>query len=328
MVTVMLVCCTACNGISTRRTVIPVTATPLVTFVFDDGYDTDYLVAMDIFAQQGVVACAAITTDWINKQDYLTVDQIKGLSDAGWEILGHTATHPNLTKLSTTQIEDELSRSKATLEGLGFNVQNLVYPYNKSNKTVQEIARKHYRSGRGGKNSINRDARNPYDLRAVSNRKYDLVDMKDFIESAYATKGWLIIYHHQIDAKSTLTGKHGEFTEGEELAFSPSGARGRHRRDTWFLISGSVHFVPLAGLPQPGDTVTGAISGTTARVGHAVYDQRLAIAELVRYVRSRHPDMRIVTIDQGLDILGAPKFEPASLKHADGAANPALEDSQ
>ena len=57
----------ACNSISLREDVVPRPAMPLVTFVFDDGFDTDYLVAKDVFAEQGVVACSAIATDLIDR---------------------------------------------------------------------------------------------------------------------------------------------------------------------------------------------------------------------------------------------------------------------
>jgi len=313
----------SCAGTRHVDAEIPTASSPLVTFVFDDGYDTDYLVARDIFAQQGAVACAAITTDWINKPEYLATEQVRGLSDAGWEILAHTATHPNLTSLPSAQIDDELSRSKAMLVGLGLNVKNLVYPYNKSNEMVREIARKYYRSGRGGKNELNRDVRNPYDLRSVSNRTHDAKALKGFIDRAYAEKNWLIIYHHQIDAKATLTNKQGTFLEGEQLLFSPSGALGRLRRDAWFLTAGFIHFIPLSGLPQPGDRVVGAVSGTSASIVRMVYDQRTDIADLVRYVCTQHPEMRIVTIDQGLDILGVPDIRPALPNHSAETVNPA-----
>ncbi len=309
IVTVLLVCVIACAGINDRGPVPPSAATPLVTFVFDDGYDTDYLVARDIFSEQGAVACSAITTDWINKLGYMSADQIIGLRDAGWEIMSHSASHPNLRSLAPAQIDDELSRSKRALEGLGLTVKNLVYPYNKSDEKVRKIARESYRSGRGGKNEFNTAAIDPYDLRSFSN-KQDLYKMKGHIDRAHAKKYWLIIYHHEIDAKITLINKKGSFTRGELLSFSPSGARGRQVRDLWFLTAGYLHFVPLDGTPRPGDSILGQTSGATARLGHVVFNERENIGELVRYVRTRYPDMRIVTIDQGLDILGAPNREP------------------
>jgi peptidoglycan/xylan/chitin deacetylase (PgdA/CDA1 family) len=306
-IALLLLFLAACSGFSPRDAVFPSASIPLVTFVFDDGYDTDYLVARDIFSDQGAVACSAITTDWINRPGYMSTDQIIGLRDAGWEIMGHTATHPNLRSLAPAQVEDELSRSKAALEGLGVPVKNLVYPYNKSNETVREIARKYYRSGRGGKNKFNTAFIDPYDLRSFAN-KPDLVTMKGHIDRAYSEKNWLIIYQHEIDAKITMTNKKGIFMKGERILFSPSGALGRLVRDSWFLSAGSLHFAPLFGTPRPGDTIIGQRSSATAQLSHVVFNEREALGELVRYIRTQYPGMKIVTIDQGLDLLGMPSM--------------------
>ena len=306
LATLLLIVFVSLDGSGHGEAAFPQVSVPLVTFVFDDGFDTDYLVAKDIFERQGAVACSAIVTDFINRKGFLTTDQVLGLRDAGWEILSHTASHPNLRSLPPAQIEKEFSRSKAAFEGLGLTVKNLVYPYNKSNETVQEIARKYYRSARGGKNELNHDLLDRYDLHSVSNKKLDLEIMEHDVDRAYAEKAWLIIHHHKIDVKVTLTNKSGKFKAGEQLLFSPSGAKGRHLRDEWFLTAGYVHFVLLAGTPQPGDKVIGQTSGTTALLNRVVYDQGAAISDLVKYVRTKYPDMKIVTIDAALDLLGAP----------------------
>lgn len=296
----------ACSSMGLRETVVPGPAIPLVTFVFDDGFDTDYLVARDIFAEQGAVACSAIATDLIYRPGFLEPAQIIGLSDAGWEIMGHSASHRNLRSLSPGQVEDELYRSKTILEGMGVTVKNLVYPYNKSSEMIRTIARKYYRSARGGVDAFNQDVLEQYDLRSVSNKKFGLAKMQARVDQAYAERDWLIIHGHQIDVKVTLTGKIGAFVAGEQLAFSPSGARGRHLRGQWFLSAGYIHFIPLAGTPRPGDTVTGASSGAVARLGKVVYNQRTEISELLAYIRTKYPDLRIVTVDAALDLLGIP----------------------
>ena len=123
---------------------------PLVSFVLDDGNDTDYLLGRRIFAEQGAVACSAVTTDLINTPFHMTPEQIRGLEDAGWEIMSHTVSHPHLPFLSPSELEHELSRSKAVLEGLGVRVTNIVYPFNSNNSAVRSAAARHYRSGRGG----------------------------------------------------------------------------------------------------------------------------------------------------------------------------------
>jgi peptidoglycan/xylan/chitin deacetylase (PgdA/CDA1 family) len=296
----------ACTGISPREDIVPTPTIPLVTFVFDDGFDTDYLVAREIFSEQGAVACSAIATDLIDRPGFLEPGQIIGLRDAGWEIMGHTASHRNLRSLSPAQVEDELFWSKEILEGMGVTVKNLVYPYNKSSEMIRSIARKYYRSARGGLDTFNRDVLEKYDLRSVSNKKFGLSKMQARVDQAYAERDWLIIHGHQIDSKITLTNETGTFAAGEQLVFSPSGARGRHLRDRWFLSAGYLHFIPLAGTPQPGDRVTGASSGAVARLAKVVYDQRAEISQLIRYVRTKYPDMQIVTVDKALDLLGIP----------------------
>lgn len=282
------------------------TSVPLFTFVFDDGNDTDYIVAKDIFAEQGAVACSAITTDWIDTKDHLSVAQIRALRDAGWEIMSHTASHPDLPSLPVSQIDGELARSKTALENLGVTVHNLVYPYNKNNEQVRQIVRKYYRSGRGGTNTANAPDEDPYFLKSYAN-KHDTSRMKRYIDRAYVDRSWIIFYHHQVDMKVDLTNRKGAFIPDENLLFSPSGATGRYEPPTWFLYFGSLYFVPLSGTPKAGDTVIGQTSGATARLDHIIYDERAAISEMLRYVRTTYPDMRIVTIDQGLDILGIPK---------------------
>jgi peptidoglycan/xylan/chitin deacetylase (PgdA/CDA1 family) len=299
----MLAFVASCSGAAPHDLALPDVSAPLITFVFDDGYDTDYLVARDVFAEQGAVACAAITTDWVNTPGYLSSDQIRGLRDAGWEIMAHTATHPNLRSLAPAQVEDELVRSKAALEDLGIVVKNLVYPYNKSSESVRGIARTYYRSGRGGKNEFNRAGIDPYDLRSFTSRQ-DLAKLKTAIDRANKEHAWMVIYHHEIDAKVTITDRNGSFMKGEQLLFSPSGAIGRHVRDAWFLSAGSLHFVPLAGTPRTGDRIVGSVSNAAARLRRVVFNERETITELLRHVRSHYPGMRIVTIDQGLDIIG------------------------
>jgi peptidoglycan/xylan/chitin deacetylase (PgdA/CDA1 family) len=155
IVVLILVSGISCGGISTRESAAPIGSMPLITFVFDDGNDTDYLVARAIFAEQGAVACSAITTDWISRPGHLTPERIIGLRDAGWEIMSHTVSHPKLTSLNAAQIEGEFSGSKAVLENMGVSVRNVVYPKNMSNEMVRTIARKYYRSGRGGAYAVN-----------------------------------------------------------------------------------------------------------------------------------------------------------------------------
>lgn len=280
---------------------------PLVSFVLDDGNDTDYLLGKKIFSEQGVVACSAITTDLISTPFHLTPAQIVELQDAGWEIMGHTVSHPNLNSLTTAQIEDELFRSKTLLENMGLTIHNIVYPFNKNNETVRTLAGKYYRSGRGGTNSFNAGVIDPYFLKSFT-LKHDLQLMESYIDRAYQEKSWLIFYTHEIDAKVKVTASHGAFAKGETVTLSPSGTVARYTTTHWFPVYGSyMYLVPFSGVPQPGDTITGASSGATARIDYIMYNDISQLSDMISYIHKNYPDMKIVTIDQGLDLLGVPK---------------------
>jgi peptidoglycan/xylan/chitin deacetylase (PgdA/CDA1 family) len=301
----LLVLMTSCGGFSTREPVVPRGSAPLITFVFDDGNDTDYLLGREIFLEQGAVACSAITTGWIDTPGHLSVDQIRGLRDAGWEIMSHTVSHPKLTSLDAAQIEVEFAESKAALERRGITVRNVVYPKNMSNELVRKIARKYYRSGRGGTYALNTADTDPYFLKSYS-IKHDLIGLERSIDRAFAGRSWIIFYQHEIDIKAGISGRKGAFVPGETLHFSPSGAVGRCETPAWFQYFGSLYFVPLSGTPEAGDYIDGQSSAATARIDRILYDDRAQLRSLIRYVRTQYPGMKIVTIDQGLDILGMP----------------------
>ncbi|MBI4848334.1 MAG: polysaccharide deacetylase family protein [Nitrospirae bacterium] len=300
----ILLLISSCRGVTTKETsVMDSKSKPLVTFVFDDGNETDYTVARDIFKSHAEVACAAITTNWLDTKNYLSASQLGELQKDGWEILSHTESHPNLRALSGSQVETELSRSKSTLEDLGLTVKNLVYPYNKTNRMVKEIAGKYYRSAREGGSMLNLYILDRYELKSYS-IKHNLSKMESYIDNAYSEKKWLIFYHHQIDAKLKISDKKGNFISGENLFFQPSGATGRYTESGIVFIGPAIYFTPLGGIPQTNDTITGRTSGATCRLDRVIYNEKEDINDMIEYIHKNYPDMRIVTIDKGLDLLG------------------------
>jgi peptidoglycan/xylan/chitin deacetylase (PgdA/CDA1 family) len=286
----------SCSGISTKQYTFNNAAVPLFTFVFDDGYETDYLIAKDIFKARHAVACSAVVTDWLNTKDYLTGSQLLDLQDNGWEILSHTKSHSNLRALSENRIEAELSESKSALEGMGIKVRNLVYPFNKYNDTVIKIARKYYRSGRGGRIILKATVPDQYYLQSFRN-EHTFPYAKELIDKAVTNKQWLILYHHMISARVKVEKMTGKYVSEEILHFQPSGATGKYMKG-----SGSkILFLPLSGNPRVHDTVTGQSGGAVSTVYKVDYNDRETIAELIEYIQKTYPEMPIVTINEGLD---------------------------
>ena len=122
--------------------------------------------------------------------------------------------------------------------------------------------------------------------------------MKTLIDSAYEERKWLILYLHNIDIKVKASQGNGDFQPGEDLLFSPSGATGRYGRELFSWL----YFVPMSGTPRAGDIITGRSSKASCRLDEILYNDPEELVELIEYIHARHPDMKIVTIDKGLDI--------------------------
>jgi peptidoglycan/xylan/chitin deacetylase (PgdA/CDA1 family) len=72
-------------------------------------------------------------------------DELRQMHEAGIEIGAHTLDHPNLTRLSAAEVENQVRGSRTALEDvLGAAVPSFAYPYGRSNQTVREIVRRHF----------------------------------------------------------------------------------------------------------------------------------------------------------------------------------------
>ncbi|MFA5398770.1 MAG: polysaccharide deacetylase family protein, partial [Methanogenium sp.] len=181
----------------------------VVTFIFDDGLPSAYTKAFPIFQSMSVPGVSAvISSSSINYiPGNLTPSQLLEMQNAGWEIASHTRTHPDLTTLSSEQLNYELSQSKIELESVGLTVNNLVYPYNSQNLTVRNAARKYYRAARGGQYQINPAASLvTYALDNIQIDDHTLINtFKSNISTAVSQGRWVIFYMHDIDTDDENT---------------------------------------------------------------------------------------------------------------------------
>lgn len=104
-------------------------AKPFV-ITFDDGYADNYTTAFPILTKYGFQATVFMVTSYINGQGFMSWDQLKELDASGWEIGGHTVSHPYLTKMDSLAMLSELKSSKVLLEKeLGHPINCFAYPY-------------------------------------------------------------------------------------------------------------------------------------------------------------------------------------------------------
>ncbi len=121
---------------------------------FDDGYRSVYEHAYPILAERGLTGTIYIVADCIGginewdrragdmQEEMMTADQIREMSDNGFEIGSHTLTHPRLSNLSDEQLEREIRDSKHKLEDIiGRKVVSFSYPYGDYDNRAIEVAK-------------------------------------------------------------------------------------------------------------------------------------------------------------------------------------------
>ena len=108
-----------------------------VVLTFDDGYRDFFTEALPVLKQCGFSATIFLATDRIRATpariegaDYLTWDEVRELRAQGIQVGAHTVTHPDLRSLGPDELEQELGRSKETIEdSLGVRVESFSYPH-------------------------------------------------------------------------------------------------------------------------------------------------------------------------------------------------------
>ncbi len=84
-----------------------------VVFVYDDGPITDYTQAFPAHRAFDAPATTGIVSEWVGREnfmnrDWMGVEHLAELSDAGWEIASHTAEH---TTVGTYELVEDATRN-------------------------------------------------------------------------------------------------------------------------------------------------------------------------------------------------------------------------
>ncbi|GGD58097.1 polysaccharide deacetylase family protein [Paenibacillus nasutitermitis] len=114
-------------------------AKKLVLITFDDGYANTYSAAFPILRKYGYTATAFVITDWLGGRNFMSWQQAEKLQQAGWDIMPHSRSHPELPRLSEEQQYDEISGSRAAIElKLHSRADIFAYPYGLRSETTLE----------------------------------------------------------------------------------------------------------------------------------------------------------------------------------------------
>ncbi|MCM3570993.1 polysaccharide deacetylase family protein [Neobacillus mesonae] len=122
-----------------------------VFITLDDGYKNNenvYQIFQKLTTNQfKPTATLFVISDFIGRTNRLSAADLKRLAESGYfSVQSHTATHPDLTKI--TDFKHELKDSKDKIEKItGRPVIALSYPYGNFNKKVVEETKKYYQFG-------------------------------------------------------------------------------------------------------------------------------------------------------------------------------------
>jgi len=102
----------------------------VVALTFDDGTSTDIELAAPALSYAGFTATFYIVTSRVETPGYLTRNELRCLSELGFEIGSHSMTHPFLPRLGPEELRHELRDSKDQLEQwIGAAVSHFSCPF-------------------------------------------------------------------------------------------------------------------------------------------------------------------------------------------------------
>lgn len=190
---------------------IPEAQEGVVTFTFDDGYDTQFTQARKILDKYGYGASAYIIPSVVDTAGQMTTAQLNQLYyQHGWDICTQ-GDDVNLTTRNAAQIEEDFLRNKNYLYEKGWHrgASHYAYPQGAFDyATIIPIIRKYWTSARGiiYGNAATRPYMETipiaefYKLKAFDVRNsHAAADIASRIAEAKANKEWLILNFHRIE---------------------------------------------------------------------------------------------------------------------------------
>lgn len=141
-----------------------------VAITFDDGCETDLLIAAPILKQHSFGATFYIVAGLVGQPGYLSISQLRALHEAGFEIGSHSMTHSYLKSLNSAQVRSEVFDSKDRLEQLvGGRVDHFSCPGGRWESRVSELAKQAgYLSVATSEIGVNLATTDPYHLTRIA----------------------------------------------------------------------------------------------------------------------------------------------------------------
>jgi peptidoglycan/xylan/chitin deacetylase (PgdA/CDA1 family) len=101
-----------------------------IVITFDDGDISVYTTAFPILQKYGLTGVVYIVGNYMGTDGYMSADQIKALTAAGWEVGSHSRSHRDLSKLEPAVERVEIVDARKVLQdATGSPVLTFAYPF-------------------------------------------------------------------------------------------------------------------------------------------------------------------------------------------------------
>jgi peptidoglycan/xylan/chitin deacetylase (PgdA/CDA1 family) len=191
-----------------------ITSSGFVSINFDDGYQSMYDNGLPIFDAAGLKTTQYIITENVGTDSYVTWDEVQTMLNNGHEIGNHTRTHPFLTTLTQTGMQDEIVGAQQDFQQHGLTPVTVAYPYGDYDERVEAVVKA--AGFRGARSSdLGYDCNLLFTSESVCLRSDDplflesqaaeadmnttISNITGWIDYAVANKLWLIILLHRVD---------------------------------------------------------------------------------------------------------------------------------
>lgn len=176
----------------------------LLTLTFDDGWEGNRDTAFPMMAGYGYCSTQFYATTFIqNSAVPNTADVIRNINASCHEVHSHSVTHPDLTTLTSAQVQAELVNSKTYLESiLGRPVTYFASPFGAYDTAVKNQIMQVYTVHRTVDAGFN--SKDNFDLSRLKVQNVlattTATEISAWITQANAEGTWLILLYHKITA--------------------------------------------------------------------------------------------------------------------------------
>ncbi|MFC6905778.1 polysaccharide deacetylase family protein [Halalkalicoccus tibetensis] len=117
-----------------------------VMLTFDDGVESQYENALPLLEERGMSATASVVPDSLNREDRMTIDHLREMRDAGWDISSHPEGEAFMELNDPESIRQVIESDYEYLDERGFpdGARSMFVPYHNTNEEVVEITREYH----------------------------------------------------------------------------------------------------------------------------------------------------------------------------------------